>query len=183
MPLQEKNILIIMPKNQFEEQELFGLRQALEPTGARTVVVSKSGQAATGMNRERYTPDGTIIDWNKQEGIFGKYHAVIVIGGKGAAKSLWDDPIVPQILVDHYRAGSVIAAIGAGIVVLARASLLNGRCASPDLDLAIAELDRLGIYCEEEDVIADDRIVTARDGSAASSLVKSIVELCQNTPT
>jgi len=100
-----KNILMVIPRNQFDEDELFATRELLELAGARVIVLSKTGQEAVGTNRTRFLPHGMIIDWNKQEGIFGKYDAVVLVGGKGAPKSLWDDPILPQILTDHYRAG------------------------------------------------------------------------------
>jgi len=178
MTLSGKNILVMIPKNQFSEDELFPLLETLEPTGARTVVVSKSGREATGMNRERYTPHGTIIDWNKQEGIAGKYHAIVILGGKGAAKSLWDDPIVPQIVVDHHRAGSVIGAVGSGIVVLARASLL-GQAATPDTGAAQQELSNLKVGCMDEAVVADDRILTATGATALEPFTQKLIELLQ----
>lgn len=175
MSLTGKSILIIMPNNQFNGQQLHGLLDALKPTGARVVVLSKSGREAMGMERERFTPHGAIIDWNKQEGVFGKYHAIVLTGGKGAAKSLWNDPIVPQILVDHHRAGSVLAAVDSAIVVLARASLLQGRAASPGDPAAMQELNNLGVFCEDDALLADDRILTARDGSAMQPLVEKLI--------
>jgi putative intracellular protease/amidase len=108
----------------------------MEYEGARVVVLSRSGQEGRGMNQERFQPDGMIIDWNKQPGVEGKYHAVVLVGGKGARKSLWDDPIVPQILTDHYRAGSVVGAMGSALVVLARASLITGEIPEPEEESA-----------------------------------------------
>ena len=120
--LSRTNILIIIPKSQFCERELNGVRTVLQQRGANVVVLSKSGQEARGMNKEKFRPDGMIVDWNKQIGIEGKYHSVILVGGKGAKKSLWDDPIVHQILIDHYRFGRSSGALGSAIVVLVRAS-------------------------------------------------------------
>ena len=82
--LSKKNILIIIPKSQFCEQELNGVRNILQQNGANVVVLSKSGQEALGANKERFQPDGMIVDWNKHIGIENKYHAVILVGGKGA---------------------------------------------------------------------------------------------------
>ncbi len=118
-----KNIMIAIPKSQFEEGELLPLRAALENAGARVVVLSKSGQKARGMEKTTFEPDGTIVDWNKQPGVAGKYHAVVVLGGRGASKSLWDDPILPQILTDHFRMDRLVAAVGEGLPVLVRAGL------------------------------------------------------------
>ena len=48
--LSKKNILIIIPKSQFCEQELNGVRTVLQQSGANVVVLSKSGQEARGSN-------------------------------------------------------------------------------------------------------------------------------------
>ena len=132
IPLAGKNIFIAIPKSQFCEEELYPLRDLLMQSGARVVVLSKSGQAARGMDKTSFQPDGTIVDWNKQPGIMGKYHAVVVLGGKGARKSLWEDPILPQILTDHFRAGRVTAAVGQGVAVLVQAGLTDAAEIPPE---------------------------------------------------
>ncbi len=127
--LSGKLILVAIPKSQFEEGELLPLREILIGAGARVFVLSKSGQAARGMEKTSFQPDGTIVDWDKQPGVVGKYHAVVVLGGRGASKSLWEDPILPQILTDHFRAERIVAAMGEGAPVLVRAGL----CGEDDL--------------------------------------------------
>ena len=77
----------------------------------------------------------------------GKYHAVILVGGRGAKKSLWDDPIVPQILTDHYRFGRIIGALGSAIVVLVRASLVTGEVPVQGDANTIKELECLNAVC------------------------------------
>ncbi len=99
------------------------------------------------MNKEKFQPDGMIVDWNRQEGVQGKYQAVVLIGGKGAKKSLRKDPIVPQILTDHHRSGSVVAAIGSAIVVLVKSSLAEGEIPLPKNDVTREELENLNAVC------------------------------------
>ena len=70
--LSRTNVLIIIPKNQFCGQELNGVRTVLQQCGANVVVLSKSGQEARGMNKEKFQPDGMIVDWNKQNWGWGK---------------------------------------------------------------------------------------------------------------
>lgn len=173
--LSGKNILMVIPRNQFDEDELFVTRDFFESAGARVIVLSKSGQDAVGTNKTRFKPHGTIIDWNKQEGIYGKYDAVLLVGGKGAAKSLWDDPILPQILTDHYRAEKVVGAIGLSVVVLARASFLMQKEASgPDDERLLNELEAGSCYYSEEPVTCCDRIITARGGGAAQEFARAV---------
>ena len=173
--LSGKNILIIIPKSQFCEQELNGVRTVLQQGGANVIVLSKSGQEAQGVNKDKFKPDGMIVDWDKQHKVKGKYHAVILVGGKGASKSLWDDPIVPQILTDHYRIGSVIGAIGEAIVVLLRASLIAGEIPLPKDENTRKELERLNAVCVDISVISNENLVLGEGAGSVSEFSQSII--------
>ena len=177
--LSGKYILIIIPKSQFCEQELNGVRNILQQNGANVVVLSKSGQEALGVNKERFQPDGMIVDWNKQIGIENKYHAVILVGGKGAKKSLWDDPIVPQILTDHYRFGSVIGAMGAAVVVLVRASLVTGEVPIPEDDATYKELENLNAVCVDVPVTRVENVVLGQGGNSVHQFSQKIIDLLE----
>jgi len=174
--LSRTNILIIIPKRQFCGQELNGVRTVLQQCGANVVVLSKSGREARGMNKETYRPDGMIVDWNKQIGVDSKYHAVILVGGKGAKKSLWDDPIVPQILTDHYRFGSIIGALGSAIVVLVRASLVTGEVPVQEDEETRKELECLNAVCVDTPVIRQENLVLGQGADSVSDFSKSIVD-------
>ena len=175
MNLTSKNILIAIPKSQFQEQELFDTAEVLKSAGPRIFVLSKSGQEAVGMNKTRFVPDGMLVDWDKQPGISMKYDAVLVLGGKGAPKSLWNDNILPQILTDHFRAERVIGAIGLGVAVLARASLLSGEVAGPEDEKFLMELEAAGLTRSPSPVIQDGKIVTASGPEAASEFARAII--------
>lgn len=176
-----KNILLVIPKNQFDDAELSRTRAVLDATGARIVILSKSGQSAVGMNKTRITPDSRIVDWNKQAGVAGKYHAVLVMGGKGAPKSLWDDDILPQILTDHYRAERVIGAIGLGVAVLARTGLLAGDTAGPDDEKFLAELEQAGVAPSPDAITHYGNVITARDATAAEKFAQTVVAVLAKT--
>ena len=171
----DKNALIIIPKSQFCEEELYGIRFALENKGVRVVVLSKSGNEAIGMKKNKFQPDGMIVDWNRHAGTQGKYHVVILVGGKGARKSLWDDPIVPQILTDHYRIGSVIGAIGEAIVVLLRASLIVGEIPLPKDEKTRKEIEHLNGVCIDIPVISNENMVLGQGEDSISEFTQSII--------
>ncbi len=175
--LSGKNVLIVIPKSQYCGGELVGVRSVLEYEGARVVVLSRSGQEARGMNQERFQPDGMIVDWNKQPGVEGKYHAVVLVGGKGARKSLWDDPIVPQILTDHYRAGSVVGAMGSALVVLARASLITGEVPEPEEESARNELEGVGIAYADRPVTCYGNVVAGQGAGAVEIFARTVGDL------
>ena len=161
--LSGKTILLVIPKSQFDEEELFPVRDFFQEAGARVLILSKSGQECRGMQKARFQPDGVIVDWNKQEGFVGKYSAVLVMGGRGASKSLWDDPILPQILTDHRRAGKVIGAVGTAVAVLARGSLLDGGFAAPDDDKVNAALEECSLFASDEEIVKAGNVVTAKN--------------------
>ncbi|GJL79786.1 MAG: hypothetical protein NPINA01_27750 [Nitrospinaceae bacterium] len=169
---------MVIPKNQFAEDELFETRRFLEAQGTRVVVLSPKGQEAVGMKKTRFQPDGMLIDWNKQEGFRDKYDAVLLVGGKGAPKSLWNDPILPQILTDHYRAGRAVGALGLSVAVLARASFLNEKPASgPDDEVFLQELAAGGGYHSEDPVTHSDRVITACGGDAAREFAETVTQV------
>lgn len=173
--LKSKTILIVIPKNQFQEQELFDTLEVLKATDARIIVLSKSGQEASGMNKTRFMPDGMLVDWDKQSDIPKWYHAILVLGGKGAPKSLWDDDILPQILTDHYRADRIIGAIGLGVAVLARASVVSGEASGPDDEKFLSELNEAGITRSPSPVVQDGNVITASGPEAATEFAGAVV--------
>ena len=172
-----KSALIIIPKSQFCEEELYGVRSALESKQVRVVVLSKSGNEAIGMKKNKFQPDGMIVDWNRHAGAQGKYHVVILVGGKGARKSLWDDPIVPQILTDHHRFGSMIGAIGSALVVLVRACLVAGEIPLPKDSDSLKELEALNAVCVDLPVTRINNIILGQDADSVDNFSEKILNL------
>ena len=171
-------ILLVIPQNHFCEQQLWDLKTVFDATSVKSVILSKSGLEAVGERKTRLTPDGILVDWDKRFLSNKKFDAVVVVGGKGAKKSIWDDPILPLILTDHYRAGKVLGALGLSVVSLARAGLLAGLDTSaPNHESCAQELKTAGAFIVDEPMTYSDQIVTARDDSSGKLLGKKILEL------
>ena len=171
-------ILLVIPQNHFCEQQLWDLKTVFDATSVKSVILSKSGLEAVGERKTRLTPDGILVDWDKRFLPNKKFDAVVVVGGKGAKKSIWDDPILPQILTDHYRAGKVLGALGLSVVSLARAGLLAGLDTSaPNHESCAQELKTAGAFIVDEPMTYSDQIVTARDDSSGKLLGKKILDL------
>ena len=105
--------------------------------------------------------------------------AVVLIGGKGAKKSLWDDQIIPQILTDHYRAGSVIGAMGSALVVLVRAALVTGEIPLPNDKDAQEELESLGAVCVDTPVISLGSMVFGQGADFVDGFSQTILDLIE----
>ena len=169
-------ILIVIPQSRFCDQQLLDLKTVFDEKLLESVVLSKSGTEAVGEMKTRFTPDGILVDWDKRLLPGQKYDAVVVVGGKGAKNSLWNDPILPQILTDHFRAGKVVGALGLSVVSLARAGLLARQGVSaPDNELCIRELEEAGAFVVDEPLTFSDRVVTA--GADARVFGEKILEL------
>ncbi|SVC48647.1 uncharacterized protein METZ01_LOCUS301501, partial [marine metagenome] len=115
--------------------------------------------------------------WNRQPEIQGKYNIVIVLGGKGARKSLWDDPIVPQILTDHHRSGSIIGAMGSALIVLVRASLVTGEIPLPKDADSLKELETLNAVCVDIPVTHTNNIILGQSSDSVDSFSEKIFNL------
>ncbi|MBC8283510.1 MAG: DJ-1/PfpI family protein [Nitrospinae bacterium] len=175
------DFLLVVPQNRFCEQQLFDLKDVLAKYSGRCVVLSKSGKEAKGEAKSLLQPDGMVVDWNRH--LFGKkkYDAVIVIGGKGSRSSIWEDPILPQILTDHFRAGKILGAFGLSVIALARAGLISRyEVSAPKDELCLKELESVGAYAEEKDLVVADRIITSNSEGSGKIFGEAILELLDN---
>ncbi|MBT5027657.1 MAG: hypothetical protein HOH38_01895 [Nitrospinaceae bacterium] len=171
-------ILLVIPQNRFCDQQLLDLKSVFDSIPIKTIVLSKYGKEAIGENKTKILPDGILVDWDKRFLQKKKYDAVVVVGGKGAKNSIWNDPILPQILTDHYRDGKVVAALGLSVVALARAGLLTRQeVSAPDDENCNRELEEAGAFIVDEPLVFSDRVVTAGDHSSGTILAGKIIEL------
>jgi protease I len=178
MDSQYQIILVVIPQNRFCDQQLLDLKSVFDEIQVKTIVLSKSGTEAVGEMKTKLIPDGILVDWDKKFLLNKRYDAVLVVGGKGAKNSIWNDPILAQILTDHYRAGKVVGALGLSVVALARAGLLTGQDASaPDHEGCIQELKDAGVYIAEDRLTCSNLIVTAGDDSSGKLFGEKVLEL------
>jgi protease I len=173
--------LLVIPQNRFCEQQLFDLKEVLEGGAGECRVLSKSGKEAKGEAKNLFQPDGMLVDWNRFLQGKQKYDAVIVIGGKGAKNSIWEDPILPQILTDHFRAGKILGAFGLSVVALARAGLVS-RCevSAPNEEACLKELEDVGAYPEDKKLVVLDRIITSNDPGSGKIFGEAILDLLRD---
>jgi len=171
--LEGKKILMVIAQQDFRDEELFEPKAVFESAGASVFVAAPRNETATGMLGGKVQPDFAISDVNTSE-----FDAVVVVGGSGSPKYLWDDTQLRNLVKDAYADGKVVAAICLSPVVLARAGILKGRKATvfPSND-AVAELKKGGAIYKDESVVIAGRIVTGRDPASAEAFANAIVSL------
>ncbi len=195
--LETKNILVIIPKDYYNEKELNPILEILkseQPENLR--VASAKLREAVGMKNGRVMPDLLIVD--AMEGITGDsyvtggrgsrqvkgiFHGTIVVGGNGAKRYLWDDAILRLLLTDRHRSGFVVAAIGLGVPCLGSARLLEGLSATMEANKnAAEEFEKARALLVDEDLVVNDRIITARDATVVKPFVEAFIEAVRATP-
>jgi len=196
--LAEKSILLVIPKDYYDETELDPVLEVFKREEPRFLkVASPKFKEAVGMKNGRIQPDMLLVD--AMEGITGdsyvtsmkgtrqviaEFHAVVIIGGKGAKKYLWDDKILRILINDRFRAGAVIGAIGLAVPCLGRAGILDTvDVAVPPDAKALEEVETANALVAEENLVAADRIITARGGEAAEAFAEAVVEAVQTVST
>jgi len=191
--LSGKNILIIIPKDYYDEEELEIPYERFKSEDANIIVASSKMKEAVGMKTGRRMPDRLIVD--SMEGITGDsyvtggtgtrqikavFQGVVVVGGSGARNHLWEDKMVRLLLTDRYKSEFVVAAIGQGIGCLAEASLVEALEVPVDESTAkkpfLKILEKGKALLSDEDLIIYERLVIGKDSSIAKAFAEAVVD-------
>ena len=188
-----KNILIIIPKDYYDEEELEIPYELFKSEDANIIIASGKMKEAVGMKTGRRMPDRLIVD--SMEGITGDsyvtggtgtrqikavFQGAVVVGGSGARNYLWEDKMVRLLLTDRYKSEFVVAAIGQGIGCLAEANLVEALEVPVDENTAkkpfLKILDKGKALLSDEDLIVYERLVIGKDSSIAKAFAEAVVD-------
>jgi len=191
--LSGKNILIIIPKDYYDEEELEIPYELFKSEDANIIVASAKMKEAVGMKTGRRMPDRLIVD--SMEGITGDsyvtggtgtrqikgvFQGVVLVGGSGARIYLWEDKIVRLLITDRYKSEFVVAAIGQGIGCLAEANLVESLEVPVNENIAkkpfLKILEKGKAVLSDEDLIIHERLVVGKDGSIAEAFAQAVID-------
>ncbi len=188
--LENKNVLVIIPRDYYDEAQLEPLLEKLQGEGADVRVASTKFKEAIGMNNGRHMPDMLVVD--AIEGITGDayvssgkgvrqikgvFHGAIAVGGKGARKTLWKEKLVRLLFTDRYKSEMVVGAIGNAVPCLAEADLIRNMEISAALDKFTQPiLEQAAAVLSDEPVSNCDRIVTACGPEAMDAFCEEIIQ-------
>ena len=191
--LSGKNILIIIPKDYYNEEELEIPYELFKNEDANIIVASAKMKEAVGMKTGRRMPDRLIVDC--MEGITGDsyvtggtgtrqikavFQGVVVVGGSGARNYLWEDKIVRLLITDRYKSEFVVAAIGQGIGCLAEANLVEALEVPVNENIAkkpfLKILEKGKALLSDEDLIIHERLVMGKDSSIAEAFAQAVID-------
>ncbi|UCD12780.1 MAG: DJ-1/PfpI family protein [Nitrospinaceae bacterium] len=191
-----KNVLIIIPKDYYNEDELNIPLKKLREEDAHVLIASAKLKVAVGENGGHVTPDVLIVD--AIEGITGDsyvsgtrgsrqvkaiFHGVIVAGGRGARSYLWKDKLVSILLNDRFRSGFVVGAIGMGTGCLASSGLAESQeIAAPNDKRLLKNIEDGKGVLSDEGMTSYNRILSARDSASAEKFTEAFIEEVAKTP-
>jgi protease I len=147
------SVLVIVPQDNFRDEELFETKDAIETAGHAVVLASHSPGLCCG------TKGGTANATTSIDSVDGNMDAVVFIGGPGA-RSFFTSPAAHRIAREAHHAGKIIGAICIAPVILANAGLLRGRRATV-FPTEVANLASSGVHVQRPGVVTDGNIITA----------------------
>jgi protease I len=161
----------VVPQTQFREEEAFEPQRILEKEGARVVVASTAARTCRGIRDGVLEAVVAIEEANGED-----YDAVVLAGGSSVPTLFWKDKKLQKLVSGMAEAGKIVAAISLSTVVLAKASLLEGRKATVYfLPEALDELKNGGATYVEKRVIVDGNIVMAEGPKESGAFAKAVV--------
>ena len=165
----ERNIVIVIPSKDFNDQEYQDIREALDSKGATVKVTSSAREEAVGMASTRVQPDVPLTNISVED-----YDGIIFISGPGVVE-YFNDVQVLDLARHFYDRGKLVAAISRSVEILARAGILETHSATISVDHRDALLSR-NISYTGDDVTVDANVITASSPAHGTSFGRKIAE-------
>jgi len=165
-------VLFVVAQENFRDEEYSVPKGIVEKAGVSTATASPDGGVCRGVLGGRVKADLKLSDVKP-----GDYDAVVVVGGGGSQKYLWNNRELHGILKSAFDGGRVVAAICLSGAVLAKAGVLKGREATVfETPESLKALRDGGAKHVREDVVVDGKVITAVGPQAAAEFGERIVE-------
>jgi protease I len=161
------SVLLILPAQNFNEEEYLVITNALERAGIKIFIASDSNFLCVGSTGLKVKND--IQFYNIHESNFA---GLILIGGTGT-REYWNHPILISTIKKFVKNKKTVGAICSAPIILAKAGVITG-CATcyPDDK---PELAKQGISYKDEPVVSSNKIITARDPSSSSEFIRTFL--------
>jgi protease I len=164
----EGKILMVLPFQEFQEDELKAPRDYFRGQGYEVILATKGGGSATAMSGEKVNVDLDLKDVDVKN-----YCAVVFVGGDGIEfLKLYDDPDYLALARASAEA-RVVGSICLGSNIVANAGLLAGKKATgADPEYLCGK----GAVISNGPVVRDGQIITASGPDAALEFAESIIQ-------
>ncbi|WP_254864648.1 DJ-1/PfpI family protein [Halovivax gelatinilyticus] len=157
--------------------EVFDTARAFGADLSVSLVTLAERERVTASHGLRVEPDGTLAEPAESSTL---PDLLVVPGGgwttaDGGVRRVVDDGALPDAVEGHYAAGTTVASVCTGAMILAEAGLLDGRPATTHR-VALDDLADAGATVRESRAVDDGDVLTAGGVTAGIDLALWIVE-------
>lgn len=164
-----KKVVMIIPQNNFRDEELLEPKETLEGNGIKVKVASTTLLETKGMLGMVVKPDILLTEINVKD-----FDAVIFVGGSGASQ-YWDDPLAHRLAREAISENKILGAICLAPVTLAKAGILKDKKATVWPSEG-GQLKAAGAIYTEKSLERDGNIITASGPAVASEFGEEVVK-------
>ena len=169
----KKSVILIIPAQNFNEEEYLIIRNALERADVKIFIASDSNFLCLGSNGLKVKNDVQL--YNLHESNFG---GIILVGGSGM-RNYWNNKTIQSIAQKFAKNKKAIGAICSAPIILAKAGIISGSATCHSDDKRTLESE--GIDYNDVPVDIQKNIITAQSPAAAPEFVKAFLyELAKN---
>lgn len=164
----KRSLLLILPAEDFNEDEYLTVKRILEISGFKLFVASDANSLCIGKKGLKVKADVSFFNMNENN-----FTGIIFIGGSGV-KKYWDKKNLHIIANKFFDKKKLVAAICSAPVILAKAGLIEGKdatCYPEDR----RELEKCGVNYKYESVVIQKNIITAQDSASSLDFANAIV--------
>jgi len=172
--LEGKRVLMVVAPEGYKEEELSVPSSIFKDSGAEVVVASTRTGIARGMSGGEVAVNLSVGDVNISD-----YDAIVIVGGVGSMKYLWDDSDLRDMVRAAYDNHKAVAAICLSPVVLARAGILRDKECTAFVT-AKEELIKNGGRYQDAGVVVSGNIVTAKGPEYAREFAMAVSDVMLN---
>ena len=169
----KRDLMVVAPEG-YKGEELSVPSGIFKELGAEVVVASTRTGIARGMSGGEVAVNLSVGDVN-----ISNYDAIVIVGGVGSMKYLWDDSDLRDMVRAAYDNHKTVAAICLSPVVLARAGILRDKECTAFVT-AKEELIKNGGRYRDVGVVVSGNIVTAKGPEYAREFAMAVSDVMLN---
>lgn len=166
--------ILIIATNGFEQAELEVPRDRLRAAGAKVDVATPDGKEIKGWDRTDWGRPAEA-DLKIDDAKCDDYNALVIPGGVINPDKLRIDADAMKLVKAFLDSGKVVAAVCHGPWLLVQADALRGRQATSWPSLR-KDMENAGAKWVDQEVVADNGIITSRRPEDLDAFVKKIIE-------
>ncbi len=169
--------ILVLATDGFEQLELSVPRDELRKQGAQVDVATPTGSSIRGWNKTDWgetAPADLKIAYVRPD----DYDALVLPGGVINPDKLRIDPDAMRVVKSFVESGKLVAAVCHGPWLLVQADAVRNRKMTSYMSIR-KDVENAGAHWVDEEVVADDGIVTSRNPDDLPAIVSKIVEEVQ----